>query len=203
MILYRPVGLEELRLIYEAALRAFPPRLPGQPIFYPVLNFGYAEQIARDWNTQSGSFAGYVTQFTVDDAFATRFERHIVGGREHEELWVPAERLDEFNQHILGQIAVVSSYFGPRFHGYVPDRFGMKGWDAHEQFVLLAGTLQYNGMDFHCEIAANHLAVFLHYPFWRQHDFSHQGIATTERDHVLSAVREVWSQVFPAIPLTQ
>jgi len=48
MILYRPVGLEELRLIYEADRRAFPPRLPGQPIFYPVLNQPYAAKIAKD-----------------------------------------------------------------------------------------------------------------------------------------------------------
>ena len=40
--------MHELRLVYEAGLKAFPPRLPEQPIFYPVLNFGYAEQIACD-----------------------------------------------------------------------------------------------------------------------------------------------------------
>jgi len=28
MILYRPVGLNELRLIYESGLKVFPPRLP-------------------------------------------------------------------------------------------------------------------------------------------------------------------------------
>ncbi len=37
MILYRPVGMDELRLIYGAGMRSFPPRLPEQPIFYPVL----------------------------------------------------------------------------------------------------------------------------------------------------------------------
>ena len=55
MMLYRPVGLHELKLIAEAEYKAFPPRLPEQPIFYPVLNFEYAEQIARDWNTKSNS----------------------------------------------------------------------------------------------------------------------------------------------------
>jgi len=67
MQLYRPVGLIELQRIYESRMQAFPPRLPEQPIFYPVLNFTYAAQIARDWNTKSHSFAGYVTEFTVDD----------------------------------------------------------------------------------------------------------------------------------------
>lgn len=86
MILYRPVGMEELRLVYRSGLWEFPPRLPEQPIFYPVLNFGYAEQIARDWNTKSRSFAGYVTRFEVEDSYVDRFERHVVGGREHEVL---------------------------------------------------------------------------------------------------------------------
>lgn len=81
MILYRPVGLKEMQLIYESGLRAFPPRLPEQPIFYPVLNLEYAQQIARDWNTKSSHFAGYVTRFEVEDAYITRFKRHIVGSR--------------------------------------------------------------------------------------------------------------------------
>ena len=51
--LWRPVGPAELRLIVEADYRAFPPRLPEQPIFYPVLNEAYATQIARDWNTKA------------------------------------------------------------------------------------------------------------------------------------------------------
>jgi hypothetical protein len=51
MILYRPVGVGELRLIAQAEFREFPPRLPDQPIFYPVLTLEYAKRIARDWNT--------------------------------------------------------------------------------------------------------------------------------------------------------
>ena len=104
MRLFRPVGLEELRLVYEAEMRAFPPRLPDQPIFYPVTNEAYAAQIARDWNTRSGTRAGFVTAFSVADEVASRFERRIVGAKEHEELWVPAEELAEFNAHIEGRI---------------------------------------------------------------------------------------------------
>jgi hypothetical protein len=37
-ILYRPVGPKELVLIAASGYREFPPRLPDQPIFYPVLN---------------------------------------------------------------------------------------------------------------------------------------------------------------------
>lgn len=113
--LYRPVGYNELKLIAETQYTAFPPRLPDQPIFYPVMNFEYAEQIARDWNTKSNSFAGFVTQFEIDDEYAKRFSVQVVGGRQHEELWVPAEELENFNRHIVGQIKVIASYYGEQF----------------------------------------------------------------------------------------
>jgi len=46
-ILFRPVGQGELALIRDSGFRQFPPRLPAQPFFYPVLNEEYAAQIAR------------------------------------------------------------------------------------------------------------------------------------------------------------
>ena len=120
MILYRPVGPKELELIAEAGYRKFPPRLPEQPIFYPVLNFEYAEQIARDWNAKSGNFAGFVTRFEVEDAYVSRFEVHTVGRRGlHEELWVPAEELEEFNAHVIGKITVEAAYYGDGFVGEI------------------------------------------------------------------------------------
>jgi hypothetical protein len=48
MRLFRPIGLNELRLIFATEMTAFPPRLPEQPIFNPVLNASYAIKIARD-----------------------------------------------------------------------------------------------------------------------------------------------------------
>ena len=109
MILYRPVGPAELSLIAAAGFRAFPPRLPEQPIFYPVTNEAYARRIAREWNVRE-SGAGYVTRFTVDAEYVARFPVQNVGGRECTELWVPAEELDEFNRHIVGVIRVVREY---------------------------------------------------------------------------------------------
>lgn len=107
--LYRPVGPKELALIEQSGWKEFPPRLPGQPIFYPVTNEEYAVQIARDWNVkESGS--GYVTRFEVETAYLSRFPKQIVGSRIHEELWVPAEELHEFNSHIHGKIEVIRSF---------------------------------------------------------------------------------------------
>jgi hypothetical protein len=108
--LYRPVGPEELKLIVDSGWTAFPPRLADQPIFYPVTNEPYAIQIARDWNVKA-SGSGYVTRFEVDSAFLERYPIQTVGGREHTELWVPAEELEEFNRHIVGKIEVTQSFF--------------------------------------------------------------------------------------------
>jgi hypothetical protein len=117
MQLYRPVGIHELRLVASSGWVAFPPRLPGQPIFYPVLDEEYAVQIARDWNPvdEASGFAGFVTCFQVDDGYASRYQVQVVGSSRHRELWVPAEDLAEFNQHILGKIAVLGRYYGERF----------------------------------------------------------------------------------------
>jgi hypothetical protein len=121
VILWRPVGRGELALLAASGWRAFPPRLSHQPIFYPVLGEEYARKIARDWNTgdELSGYAGWVLRFEIDDAFAARYPVQIAGGRSHEELWVPAEELDEFNSHILGTIAVTEVFTGPRFEGEI------------------------------------------------------------------------------------
>ena len=111
MILYRPVGMKEMVLIAESGCRAFPPRLPEQPIFYPVLNEAYACEIAEKWNTKTGDGKGYVTRFTVDDGYISQFKVHTVGNHTHQELWIPAEELDEFNRNIIGEIEVIKEYF--------------------------------------------------------------------------------------------
>lgn len=109
VILYRPVGPEELELIRQSGGTRFPPRLPEQPIFYPVVQEAYAARIAREWNVSS-SGAGFVTRFSVDAEYLTRFEVQHVGGREHSEYWIPAEQLEEFNDHIVGTIDVIAEF---------------------------------------------------------------------------------------------
>ncbi len=112
MHLYRPVGEKEYQLVKQSGFTAFPPRLPEQPIFYPVLNSEYASEIASGWNTgdRASGYKGYVLSFAVDDAYASRFPVHTVGAARHQELWVPAEELEEFNRHITGLIEVTAVY---------------------------------------------------------------------------------------------
>ena len=107
--LWRPVGPDELALIRESGMRAFPPRLPEQPIFYPVLSEDYAVKIARDWNVPA-SGAGFVTRFQVLKSYLDAYQPQEAGGRAHREYWIPAEELPAFNAAIVGQIEVVAEF---------------------------------------------------------------------------------------------
>jgi hypothetical protein len=111
VLLFRPVGENELALIRASGWREFPPRLPEQPIFYPVLNEEYATQIACRWNTRDGR-KGYVLRFCVETEYLKQFPVQIAGSCVHQEYWIPAEQLEEFNRHIIGLIEVVSEFSG-------------------------------------------------------------------------------------------
>ncbi|MGM9479977.1 hypothetical protein ACS5PN_02145 [Roseateles sp. NT4] len=107
--LYRPTGPQELALVASSGYRRWPPRLPDQPIFYPVTNEAYAVEIARDWNMPS-SGVGHVTRFQVRKSFMDRYPIHVVGAARHSEWWVPAEDLEALNDEIVGLIEVIQSF---------------------------------------------------------------------------------------------
>jgi hypothetical protein len=115
--LYRPVGQTELDLIKETGNKKFPPRLEWQPIFYPVMNQAYAEQIALEWNTNDefSGFVGHVTAFDLPEDYLAKFEVQNVGGEIHNELWVMAEQLEEFNSMIEGEIRLVKTFYGEKY----------------------------------------------------------------------------------------
>lgn len=107
--LWRPTGPEEMELVRAGGSRRWPPRLAEQPIFYPVLNEQYATKIARDWNVPA-SGVGYVTRFDVEAEYLSQFPVRQAGGRDILEYWIPAERLEEFNDHIVGNIVEVAKF---------------------------------------------------------------------------------------------
>ena len=109
VILWRPVGPAELELIRKSGMRAFPRRLPEQPIFYPVLSEEYAVKIARDWNVPA-SGSGYVTRFEVQRSFLENYSVQKAGGSAHLEYWIPAEEMSSFNEAIVGEIEVVAEF---------------------------------------------------------------------------------------------
>ena len=112
--LYRPVGQKEFELVRDSAFREFPPRLPEQPFFYPVLNEEYATQIARDWNTKDArsGFVGVVLLFHVRQEFLAQYDVHVVGDSSHREYWIPANDLGRLNASIVGAIEVVAEFRG-------------------------------------------------------------------------------------------
>jgi hypothetical protein len=103
-----------LELIRSSGFRAFPPRLPAQPFFYPVLSEEYAVHIARDWNTkdEASGCEGCVWKFDVRTDFLSRYHAHVAGNSTHREYWIPAEDLESFNQNIEGMIRVTQESRG-------------------------------------------------------------------------------------------
>jgi hypothetical protein len=112
--LYRPVGQAEFDLIAARGHRAFPPRLPEQPFFYPVLTEEYATQIARDWNVKDerSGYVGFVLRFQVPTEFIRNYDVHIVGSAEYREYWIPSADMELFNANLVGKIEVLAR-FGP------------------------------------------------------------------------------------------
>jgi hypothetical protein len=114
LTLYRPVGQAELDLIAGSDWCALSPRLPQQPIFYPVSTEEYATKIARDWNIIGDAASGYVGCVLCFDVLAAALERwppqQGAAGEAFREVGVPAHELAEFNAVIRGRIEVVVEY---------------------------------------------------------------------------------------------
>lgn len=109
MTLFRPVNQAELDLIIQSDWNAFPPRLVGQPIFYPVLNEAYAEQITVEWNIPTYGI-GHVLKYEVNDLFLKKYEIQKVGLNHHLEYWIPSEDLEEMNNNIIGKIELINTF---------------------------------------------------------------------------------------------
>lgn len=120
--LYRPTGANELALIIDCGMKRFPPRLFWQPIFYPVLNFKYAAEIAERWNMgdPDSDGVGFVTEFEIPEDYFRKFPIQTVGLEYHQELWVPAAELEDFNNKIVGEIRVSKSFMGTKY--LIPDK---------------------------------------------------------------------------------
>jgi hypothetical protein len=190
--LYRPVGLKELELIIATQSREFPPRLHWQPIFYPVLNFEYAADIAREWNVSdpASGYCGFVTAFELPEEYIETFEVQNVGGIHHNELWVPAEDLKTFNQNIQGCIQVEAAFYGDQYSGIVEATSFFGQLNAQAQFDLLckADDLALAEM-----IAQESVSVLVNFRYWQQKGFD---MAMLER------IKEVYIALYPELTLS-
>lgn len=119
MKLFRPVGLSEMEKILKDGCQGYPPRRKEQPIFYPVLNEEYAATIARDWNTKDriSGYAGFVTEFNINDEYIKNYQVQCVGSQVHQEYWIPAEELSTFNTMIEGKIQIIDAFYGKEYQG--------------------------------------------------------------------------------------
>lgn len=109
VVMYRPTGPEEYELVASSGFEKWPPRLEGQPIFYPVTNEKYAREITEQWNIRD-SGVGYLFKFLVQKSFVEKYNVEKVGGQNHTEWWIPSEKMDELNSAIVGKIEMIGRY---------------------------------------------------------------------------------------------
>lgn len=187
MKLYRPVGLKELELILTQ--NTYPPRLSWQPVFYPVLNFEYARQIATRWNLDDefSGYAGFVTEFMIEDDYIGQFEVQNVGAELHNELWIPAEELANFNTHIQGHIQLTGTYYGEKYQGKIEESKVLKGLNVSEQITkikeLVATDYSLNNL-----VKTDALAIQVNINYWQQKE---------ENQNILKNIRQAWRQLYP------
>lgn len=186
--LYRPVGIKELALILETGATRYPPRLPFQPIFYPVLNEQYAIQIAEKWNTKDSNsgYCGYVTEFKISKEYISKFETHIVGSSIHEELWIPAETLEEFNTNINGPIKISHAYYGEKYSDNPNNNY-------IEQIKQLLNTLTTDPEKFTQEVQSNWIPLTYNYIAWMKADLSKE-MSDTSKQNLLTQIKEILTQ---------
>lgn len=178
--LYRPVGFKEMNLILDTGCKRYPKRLPTQPIFYPVLNQEYAIEIAKKWNTKdiNSNFVGYITEFSIDDKYISKYKVHIVGASKHAELWIPSEDLQTFNAHIIIPIRISHAFYGQKYD-----------CNNIEQLTELKHLREYNPMDFSCTVQTNWKTINLNYMAWL--DNCIEGINKQEKNFLLNEIKNV------------
>jgi hypothetical protein len=185
--LYRPVGLIELDLILDANLKKFPPRLDWQPIFYPVLNVAYAIEIAQKWNLtdKASGYSGFVTSFDIPQSYADTFAVQNVGGTIHNELWVLAEQLDEFNANIQGCIQIEAAFYGEKYEGILTNSIFFKNQNARQQILTLS-RLDFEQLQ--KIIVSEYKTVFANFAFWQKQ---------AQNAALLQQISQIWRQEFP------
>src|SRR5207247_235291 len=193
MILWRPVELHEMAKVFEAGMKGFPPRLPEQSIFYPVLVQEYADQTAATWNTKEEPFVGYVIEMEILDEYGARFSH-----KQSVQLSIVScgclRRNSQFNNQLTKPVSVRRAYFGPKYRGHVPDKFGLRAADAYKQIAMMVGTMDYSMFDFAMEVSANMLTFFLNFPFWKAAGAGRLDVEAVQLDTCLEHIRNAWSR---------
>lgn len=189
--LYRPIGLRELELILNSDSKGYPPRLDWQPIFYPVLNFQYAAQIAGEWNApdEFSGYVGFVTEFEIDANYVSKFNVENVGSFEHNELWVPSEELAEFNSHIVGHIQVSKAFYGSKYLGKIENTLIFNEANADAQFEKISQLIDNQLVK---TLNTERNAVYINFAYWLNKGYDKS---------VLDKIKELWHEKYPNLNL--
>jgi hypothetical protein len=192
-----------MKLMLDGDLKGFPPRLPEQPIFYPVLNKPYADQIARSWNTKDkfSGYVGFVTEFKVESPFIDQFEEQVVGSGMHNELWIPAEQMDEFNQNLVGRIKLVDVFYGDAYKGFDHEGTCFSRRSLVEQFLLWREALTDNPLESRHLMQEYWQMIFVNASFWSKTDLASYNISEQEKADTLAIMKQCWRQLFPDMEL--
>lgn len=110
--LWRSVGQSELDLVASLRWRAWPPRLPNQPIFSAAGDRRYAVQIGRERNVPAEG-VGYVVKFDVARSFLDRHQGYQGGPCDEREYRIPGDEVADLNAHLVGAITESADYRGP------------------------------------------------------------------------------------------
>ncbi|MEM9341009.1 MAG: ADP-ribosylation/crystallin J1, partial [Bacteroidota bacterium] len=68
-------------------------------------------------NDEASGYAGFVTSFDIPSEYFNQFKVQNVGTHHHEELWVEAAELENFNLQIRDKIKVIKAFYGKKYDG--------------------------------------------------------------------------------------
>lgn len=131
-----------------------------------------------------------MTEFDINEEYVSKYEPHIVGSAQHEELWVPAEKLSEFNLQIVAPIRISHAFYGEQ---YIGKNNKMEDASYIEQFILFRNLKNYNLMDFSYSIQESWKAVAFNYIAWSNYDYT-QDIEEIEKKSLLQEIKEILIQ---------
>ena len=119
MILFRPIGANELGLIAKSGFRRFRrgwPRTPPSLPWRRSTTLVAWRSLSKTQDKRSG-FAGFVIRFEVANNYVERLAARASHGPADGGFQVPPGELENLNSHLVGRIEVVRRYFGERYAG--------------------------------------------------------------------------------------
>jgi hypothetical protein len=132
--------------------------------------------------------------------YVQRFEPKVVGAAQHQELWVPAEKLPEFNANLVSRIRVSRVFYGAAYQGPAPLPLMVRARHPAEQLKVLTAVLASSRFDFSCEVSANWKLILANFAFWAATPAERLGVTSQELSRTLGAIGQVWRHTDLPLP---